>query len=175
MEVRTITSVACQRRTQSSVISELTSVFLIGAEELFDLLADLALRDLDIILGIAVLRHERKKAVVRDVKLARVSHMTHERRAWDTHELVLLASDVGNIHVVGGGAQFLELFTGEDIKSDQMDLGVAVLSSLGSGHIDDFAGAVLDHHESVLAQGRALHREGSGSASIGAFERVLML
>ena len=89
-----------------------------------------------------------------------------------THKLVLLAGNIGNIHVVSGRTQFFELLAGEYVKSDQVDLGVAVLSRLGGGHIDNLARAVLDHHESVLTQGRALHGERGGSASIGAFERV---
>jgi hypothetical protein len=76
---------------------------------------------------------------------------------------------------MGRGAEFFELLASEDIDSYQMDLGVAVLTSLGGRHIDNFAGAVLDHNEAVLPQGRALHRESGGSARIGGIEGVLML
>jgi hypothetical protein len=76
---------------------------------------------------------------------------------------------------VGRGAEFFELLAGEDVDSDQMDLGVAVLASLGGGHVDDLAGAVLDHDEAVLPQGRALHGEGGRGASVGGLESVLML
>ena len=76
---------------------------------------------------------------------------------------------------MGGRAQLFELLAGENVKSNQVDFGMAVLSSLGGGHVDNFARAILDHHESVFAQGRALHGEGGGSASIGALEGVLML
>jgi len=56
-----------------------------------------------------------------------------------------------------------------------MDLGVAVLSRLGSGHLDNLAGAVLDANEAVLPQSRALHGVGEGGTGIGAVEGVLML
>lgn len=92
-----------------------------------------------------------------------------------TYELVLSAADVGDVHVVGGGAQLLKLLAGEDVDGDQMDLGVTVLAGLGGGHVDDLAGAALNHDEAVLAEGRALHGVGGGGTGIGALERVLML
>ena len=57
-----------------------------------------------------------------------------------THELVLLAADVRNVHVVGRRAKFFKLLAGEDVDGDQVNLGVAVLAGLGGGHVDDFAG-----------------------------------
>jgi hypothetical protein len=89
--------------------------------------------------------------------------------------LVFRALDDGDVHVVGRGAEILQLLAGEDINSDQMDLGVTVLASLGGGHVHDLARAALDHDVSVLAQSRALHRKGGRSAGIGRFEGVLML
>ena len=63
-----------------------------------------------------------------------------------------------------------------------MDLSVAVLSSLGGGHLNNLARPVLitniqfhsvnplipylDHNESSLTQSRTLHGEGGGSARI---------
>jgi hypothetical protein len=76
---------------------------------------------------------------------------------------------------VGGRAKLFKLLAGEDIDSYKMDLCVAVLASLGGRHIDDLAGAVLDHNEAVLPQGRALHGEGGRGAGIGGLEGVLML
>lgn len=76
---------------------------------------------------------------------------------------------------MGGGAEFFELLAGEDVDGNKMDLGVAVLAGLGGGHVDNLAGAVLDHDEAVLPQGRALHGEGGRGASIGGVEGVLML
>lgn len=91
------------------------------------------------------------------------------------YELVLLAADVGDVHVVGGGAEIFQLLGGEDVNGDQMDLGVTVLASLGGGHLDDLARAVLDDDEAVLPQSRALHGIGLGGTGIGALEGVLML
>ena len=56
-----------------------------------------------------------------------------------------------------------------------MDLGVTVLASLGGGHIDNLAGAALDHDEAVLAQSRALHGVGGRGTGIDRVEVVLML
>jgi len=42
--------------------------------------------------------------------------------------LVFLAVHVGDIHVVGGGTDILELFASEDIDANQVDLGVAVFA-----------------------------------------------
>jgi len=47
-----------------------------------------------------------------------------------THKLVFAASDVGNIHVVGGWAKILQFLPSKDVDCDEMDFGVAVLSSL---------------------------------------------
>ena len=92
-----------------------------------------------------------------------------------TYELVLLAADVGNVHVVGRGAQLLKLLSSEDINGNQVDLGVTVLAGLGGRHVDDLARAVLDHDETVLAQSRALHGVGGRRAGVGRVESVLML
>ena len=92
-----------------------------------------------------------------------------------TYKLVLLAADVGNVHVVGGRAQVFHLLASEDVDSDQVDLGVAVLAGLRGGHFDDLAGAVLDADEAVLPQGRALHRVRERGTRIGALEGVLVL
>ena len=92
-----------------------------------------------------------------------------------TYELVLATSDVGDIHVVGGGAQIFELLAGEDVDGNQMDLGVTVLASLGGRHVDDLAGTALDDDEAVLPQGRALHGEGGRGTGVGRVEGVLML
>lgn len=92
-----------------------------------------------------------------------------------TYELVFLAGDVRNVHVVSGGREILQLLLGEDVDGNQVDLGVTVLSGLRGGHVDDLARAVLDNHEPVLPQGGTLHGEGGRGASIGALKGVLML
>ena len=92
-----------------------------------------------------------------------------------TYELVLLAADVGDVHVVGRRAQIFQLFGGEEVDGNQMNFGVAVLAGLGGGHFDNLARAVLDDDEAVLPQSRALHRVRRRGAGIGALEGVLML
>jgi len=76
---------------------------------------------------------------------------------------------------VGGRAKFFKLLAGEDIDGNKMDLCVTMLASLGGRHIDDLAGAVLNHNEAVLPQGRTLHGESGRGAGIGGLEGVLML
>ena len=76
---------------------------------------------------------------------------------------------------MGRGAKLFELLGGEDVDGDQVNLGVTVLASLGGGHLDDLARAVLDDDEAVLPQSRALHGVGLRSTGIGALEGVLML
>ena len=44
---------------------------------------------------------------------------------------------------MGRGTDILVLFVGEDVQSDHVDLGVAVLAGLGGGHFHDFAGTTL--------------------------------
>jgi hypothetical protein len=92
-----------------------------------------------------------------------------------THQLVFLTEDIWDIHVVGGGAKFFEFLAGEDIDSDEMDLCVTVLASLGGWHVNNLARAVLDHDETVLAESGTLHGIGGRGASIGGLEGVLML
>lgn len=75
---------------------------------------------------------------------------------------------------MGGGAEIFELLLGEEIESDKMDLGVAVLASLGGRHVDNLAGAALDDNVSTLAQSRALHGDGLGCTGITIlFDRIL--
>jgi hypothetical protein len=92
-----------------------------------------------------------------------------------TYKLVFLATNVGDIHVVGGWAKFFKLLASEDVDGDEMDLCVAVLAGLGGGHVDDLAGTILDHDEAVLPEGRALHGVGGGGTGIGALEGVLLM
>lgn len=93
----------------------------------------------------------------------------------DPYQLVFLSGNVGNVHVVGGGAEFFKLLASEDVDGDKMDLGVTVLTSLGGRHVDDLAGTVLDHNEAVLPQGRALHGEGGRGAGVNAVKSDIVL
>lgn len=92
-----------------------------------------------------------------------------------TYQLELTTSDVGDIHVVGRGRKIFVLLAGEDVEGDKMDLSVTVLAGLGGGHVDNLAGAALDHDETVLAQGRALHGKGERGAGVGGLEGNIML
>lgn len=51
--------------------------------------------------------------------------------------LFFLSSSIERSETYGRWAQFFKLLSSEDIDGNKMDLGVTVLSSLGSGHIDD--------------------------------------
>jgi hypothetical protein len=133
-------------------------ILLIGDEKLGDLVGNLTLGHLNVVLGVAIVAHERQETVIRDIE-----------------KLILAAGDVGDIHIVGGGAEILVLLAGEDIDGDEMDLGVTVLASLRGRHVDDLARATLDDDVTVLPQRRTLHREGERSASIDGVESVLML
>lgn len=76
---------------------------------------------------------------------------------------------------MGGGAEILELLASEDIDGNQVNLGVTVLASLGGGHVDDLARAVLDADEAVLSEGRALHGERQRRTGVSRVEGVFML
>ena len=99
----------------------------------------------------------------------------HTRTSSGTYEEVLLAADVGDVHVVGGGAKLFELLGGEDVDGDQVNLGVTVLAGLGGGHVDDLARAVLDDNVTVLAESGTLHGVGGRGTRISGVEGHLML
>jgi hypothetical protein len=155
--------------------SQHTGVLAVLVEHLVDLVADFTIGDLDVVLGGAVVGHEREEAVVGNVELREWLAEASRTFPEATYELELATGDIGDVHVVGGGAEFLELLVGEDVDGDEMDLGVAVLASLGGGHLDNLAGTVLDDDVARLPQSRALHRVRRGRASIGAVKGVLML
>jgi hypothetical protein len=156
-----------------------TGVLLLVPEELLDLLADLALGDLDVVLHVAVLRHEGEEAIVLDVELCHKHKLVPDALRVSCsgipYKLELAAGDVGNVHVVGGRGQLLELLAGEDVDGDQVDLGVTVLAGLGGGHVDDLARAVLDDNVTVLAESGTLHGVGGRGTRIGGVEGHLML
>lgn len=76
---------------------------------------------------------------------------------------------------MGGWGEIFQLLASEDVESNQVDLGVTVLSSLGGGHVDNLAWTALDDNETVLSQGGTLHRVGGRGTGIGRLEGVLML
>jgi hypothetical protein len=93
----------------------------------------------------------------------------------DTYKLIFLADDVRDVHVVSRGAEILKFLAGKDVDGDKVHLCVAVLASLGGGHLNNLARTALDHDVPVLTQSRALHRIGQRCASVGIFECVFML
>lgn len=64
----------CQRPIQLflGTLRLLTGVLSLFDEKLLDLVANFALGNLDVVLGGAVIRHEREETVVRDIKLSYV-------------------------------------------------------------------------------------------------------
>lgn len=156
-------------------MAQLTGVLLLGLEQLGDLVTDFTIGHTDVVLLVAVVVNEVEEAIVRDVDLDQISKGDMAAGDVETYELVLSALDDGDVHVVGRGAQVLKLLAGEDVGGDQMDLGVAVLASLGGRHVDNLARAVLDHDVAVLAQGRTLHGERRRRTGVDRLEGVLML
>ena len=73
MAVRMITSnVGISHCVVSAMVGRsllLTGVLLLSAEELGDLVANFAIGHLDIILGVTIVGHQGKEAIVRDVQL----------------------------------------------------------------------------------------------------------
>jgi hypothetical protein len=52
-----------------SLMATLTSILLLNGEELLDLLANFALGNLDIILGLTIIGHQGEVTIVRDIEL----------------------------------------------------------------------------------------------------------
>lgn len=74
-----------------------------------DLLADITIGNLDIILGSTVLSHEVKETIV-NVDLWAENRSDKARRTdgeREAYELVFVAGDIGNVHVVRGGGDIL--------------------------------------------------------------------
>ena len=76
---------------------------------------------------------------------------------------------------MGRWGKIFQLLAGEDIDGDQVNFGVTVLSSLGSGHVNDLAWTTLDDNMTVLSQGGTLHGKGGRGAGVGGLEGMLML
>lgn len=77
---------------------------------------------------------------------------------------------------MGRWREIFQLLAGEDVESDQVNLCVTVLASLGGGHVDNLAWAALDDNESVLSQGGTLDWVGGRGAGVASgLEGVLML
>lgn len=75
-----------------------------------------------------------------------------------------------NVAKLCGTCSKNSLLAVENVNAHKMDFSVAVLSGLGGGHLDDLAGAPLQHHKAVFTEGRALHREGGGRPGVAGLE-----
>jgi hypothetical protein len=76
---------------------------------------------------------------------------------------------------VGGGGQVFELFASENIKSDKMDLGVTVLTSLAGAHINDLAWTTLYNNVVILTESRGLHGVGFRGTGCGCLEGFILV
>jgi len=130
---------------------------LASFEVLLDFGAHFTGRDLDVILRGAIRAHEIKEAVI------------------NVDELVFNTLDVGDVHVVSGRTDIFQFLVGEDVSSDEMNLRVTMLSSLGRGHINDLARPALDHDVATLAESAALHRKGERGSGAGRLEGLIVL
>ena len=179
--------ISLKERRWCQSIGQLTSS-LITVKRVGDFLANFTLRNLDVVLGIAIVLHKRKVSIAGDIQLLRSSvrksfivmlrYADKIDRGGDTektHKLVFATRNVGNIHVMSGWRQVLVLAAVENVKGDDMNLGVAVLASLGGGHVDNLAWTALDNDVAVLAESRALLGKGMRRAGIGGLESQLML
>lgn len=61
------------------------------------------------------------------------------------------------------------------VHQEFTDLGVAVLASLGGGHLNNLAGSAFQDNKAVFAQGRTLHGVGGGCPSITSLEIQLCI
>lgn len=50
---------------------------------------------------------------------------------------------------MGRGDHIFKLFAGENVGGGEVAFGVAVLTGLGDGDVQDLAGLALDHDEAV--------------------------
>lgn len=91
-----------------------------------DLVAELTVGDTDVVLGVTVVGHQVQETVV------------------NVDQLVLLTSDVGDVHVVRRGRNVFVLLGGEDVDGDKVDLGVTVLAGLGGRHVDNLVQSTVN-------------------------------
>lgn len=83
----------------------------------------------------------------------------------DVDDLVLSAINDGLGKLGRSGADGLELLPGENVNTHEMALCSTVLADLSLRHIDDLAGATLDHH--CICKGSILAPQKVGTSSLG--------
>jgi hypothetical protein len=135
-----------------------------GDEKIFTLIesarnvfANVTLGDLNVVLRGAIWSHQIKESIV------------------NVDKLVFVTIDMGDIHVVRGRTDIFQFLAGEDIDGDKVNFGMPVLTGLRGRHVHDLAGATLYNDVTVLAKGRALHREGEGGPGTGLLKGLVML
>ncbi len=110
-------------------------------------------------LGGAVVAHEGAEAIIRDIKNG-----------------VLPLGHMGDVNVVRGGANIFVFAVSEDVNADNVRLGVAVLSGLGSADVSNFARTAVNHDVATFANETGLHGECGGGTGIGGVDgKVLFL
>ena len=124
-------------------------------ELLLDLLTKFTFGKLDVALGITRISDDRDESIL------------------NIDKLVFLTDDHRHCHVVGGRRDVFVLLSSENVNTDQVDLGRAVLSGLAGAHVDNLTGTTRDDDESVLTEGRALHWDGLGGSRGGLLESFI--
>ena len=138
--------------THSSDNSNINLLALI--EGVTDLISQITLRNLQIILGLSIVQQARAISLIVDINQTEIRTL-----------------NLGDLDVMGRGAQILELLTGEDVDGDEVNLSMTVLSSLGGRHLNNLARVTLDDNVSTLAEGGGLSGGGGISVGFGHFER----
>jgi len=130
---------------------------LASLEILLDLLTNLIFRQLHIILCVTRISDQGQEPIL------------------NINQHVLLADNIGDIHVMGRGRNILVLLSREDVNSNQIDLGVPVLPGLAGAHVDYLARAAGNVDEAVLAEGGALDGVDEGGTAGGLVEGLVLL
>jgi len=121
-----------------------------------DLFAQISLGEPNVVLGSAVLSHEVEKAVI------------------NVDKGVFTSGDIGNIHVMGGRTNIFQFLASKDIDSDEMDLGMAMLSRLGRGHFHNLARTTFYDDVTIFTESRTLNGIGSRRAGTRLLKRLVV-
>jgi len=113
---------------------------------------------LGVILSVATLSQKADKSIFRNV-----------------NQLILNTVNMWNVTVVRRRNNILKLLSSENVNSNKVALGMAMLPSLGSGDLNNLAGTVLDDDVAVLADGAGLLRVRLGGAGVGLGLEVVLL
>ena len=106
----------------------------------------------------SVVAHEGAKSIIRNIK-----------------DGVLPLCHMGNVDVVGGGANVFVFAVSENIDADNVRFGMAVLSRFGGADISNFARAAVDDNVATFANKTRLHGKGGGCTGIGGVDGKVFL